>query len=57
MKLRMPQGKFLGAVQVGEGGQIVMPKEVLEMFHIEQGDSLIVLADKNQGIVIRKKPL
>lgn len=57
MKMKMPKDKFLGVVEVGDNGQIVMPKEVLEMFHIEQGDSLIVLADKNQGVVIRKKLL
>lgn len=57
MKLKMPKDKFLGAVQVGDNGQIVMPKEVREMFRIAPGDSLMVLADKNQGIVIRKKLL
>ena len=57
MKLKMPKDKFFGAVQVGDQGQFVIPKEVMEMFHIEPGDSLMVLADKNQGVVIRKKLL
>ena len=55
MKLNMPRGKYLGAVQVGEEGQIVMPKEVLELFELKPGDSVTVLADKKKGIAIRRE--
>ncbi len=46
--------KFVGISRVGEKGQIVIPKDVREMFGIAAGDTLIVLADKNRGIAIVK---
>lgn len=46
--------KTLGIVKVGEKGQIVIPKEIRDMFNIKSGDSLLVLADINQGIAISK---
>ena len=52
MKMKMPQDKFLSTVRVGDKGQIVIPKEVREMFEIEPGDNLLLMADKNQGIAI-----
>ena len=55
MKLTMPPGKYLGAVQVGEGGQIVMPRELLELFALKPGDSMVVLADRKKGIVLRRE--
>ena len=36
----------------GEKGQIVIPKEVREMFNIDPGDMLLLLADKERGIAI-----
>ena len=60
----MPGGKHVlgqsrdrhifGTVKVGEKGQIVIPKGVRELFDIRPGDTLLVLADKKQGIVITK---
>lgn len=47
-----PEGKFIGTVKVGTKGQIVIPKGARELFHIEPGDTLLVLADVNQGIAI-----
>ena len=46
------QDKFMSCVKVGAKGQIVIPKEVREMFGIEPGDNLILLADKDRGIAI-----
>ena len=37
--------KFMAAVKVGPKGQIVIPKEVRDMFAIEPGDSLVILSD------------
>ncbi len=48
-----PEGKFMATVKIGEKGQIVIPKEVREMFGIKAGDSLILMADKGQGIAIQ----
>lgn len=44
--------RFAGTVKVGERGQIVIPKEIREMFGIKAGDSLLVLADSRDGIAI-----
>lgn len=46
--------KYAGIARVGEKGQIVIPKGVRELFDIHPGDTLLVLADKKQGIVITK---
>lgn len=52
MTMKMPTDKFMSSVKVGEKGQIVIPKEVREMFNIEPGDMLLLLADKERGIAI-----
>ena len=45
-----PKGKHLfGTAQVGERGQIVIPKKARDMFGLKQGDTLIVLGDSNPG--------
>lgn len=41
----MNKNKYMGISKVGEKGQIVIPKEVRDIFDIKPGDSLIVLAD------------
>lgn len=46
--------KFMSSVKVGAKGQIVIPKEIRDMFEIEPGDTLLMLADKNKGIAIQK---
>lgn len=47
-----PAGKFLAMVKVGPKGQIVIPLEAREMFGIRPGDSLLLLADLQQGIAL-----
>lgn len=50
-----PKGKYVfGTVKVGEKGQIVIPKEARDVFHIKPGDMLLLLGDENQGIAIVK---
>ena len=34
-------------------GQIVIPKEVRDMFSLNTGDSLLLMADKGQGIALQ----
>lgn len=46
--------KHAGICKVGEKGQIVIPKEIRNMFDIKPGDSVIVLSDKEKGIAILK---
>ena len=50
----MDKNKFVGVCKVGEKGQIVIPKEVRNMFDIKPGDSVIVLCDKEKGIALLK---
>ena len=48
-----PRGKHLfGVVNVGEKGQIVIPKKARDIFHIKPGDRLIVLGDERQGLAL-----
>ena len=55
-----PEGKFLTTVKIGPKGQIVIPKEVRDipkevrdMFSLNTGDSLLLMADKGQGIALQ----
>ena len=50
----MNKDKYVGISKVGEKGQIVIPKEVRDMFNIHPGDSIIVLCDKERGIALAK---
>lgn len=50
----MKKDKYIGISKVGEKGQIVIPKEVRDMFDIKPGDSIIVLSDKKKGIALLK---
>lgn len=60
----MPRGKHVlgqkpgkhvfGTVKVGEKGQIVIPKEARDHFGIKSGDTLLVLGDDRNGLVITR---
>lgn len=47
--------KFMATVKVGPKGQIVIPKEVRDMFGIEPGDSMVILADAKRGIALERQ--
>ncbi len=44
---------FMSAVRIGPKGQIVIPKEARDMFGLEPGDTLVLLADKKKGIALQ----
>lgn len=50
----MDPNKCIGIATVGTKGQIVIPQNVREMFGINPGDTVIVLADKKRGIALMK---
>ena len=53
--MKGPAGKYAWTVTVGTKGQIVIPKEAREIFGIEPGDRLLILADEKQGMAIPPK--
>lgn len=54
MKSKKSNDKFMGSAKVGAKGQVVIPKEVRDMFGIEPGDTLMLLADAEKGIALQK---
>lgn len=46
--------KMMGTAKVGPKGQIVIPKEMRDLFSLECGDSVVLFADKKRGIAINK---
>ena len=52
MPMQFPKGKFISMVKVGEKGQIVIPKGARDLFSIQPGDNLLLLADVEKGIAL-----
>lgn len=51
----LPKGKHIfGTVKVGEKGQIVIPKEARDLFAIHPGDTLLILGDEENGILVTR---
>ena len=47
--------RYACTVTVGAKGQIVIPKEMRDLFDIRPGDKLLLLGDAAQGIAIPPK--
>ncbi len=52
METKLPPNLYMSTVKVGPKGQIVIPKEIRDMFNISPGDNLVIMADKERGIAI-----
>lgn len=50
----MEKDKFIWTTKMTSKGQIVIPKKAREIFHLNEGDSLILFGDKSKGIAIAK---
>lgn len=57
MRKSKKEEKYAWTVKIGEKGQFVIPKEAREIFNINPGDTIIVLADINRGIAIPPKSM
>ena len=49
--------RFIVSVKVGPKGQITIPAEARKMFDIKEGDTLMVMGDKERGIALLKADL
>ena len=51
---KVEKDRFAISVKVGPKGQITIPAEARIMFDIKEGDTIIVLGDKERGIGLVK---
>lgn len=51
--MKQNERHFMASVKIGPKGQIVIPKEAREMFGLESGDMLVLLADAKRGIALQ----
>lgn len=49
--------RVFGTAKVGDRGQIVIPKEARELFHIRPGDTLLILGEENKGLIVSRPEL
>lgn len=52
--MKNEQDKFIWTTKLTSKGQIVLPKQAREVFGFKEGDTLILLGDKQKGIAIAK---
>lgn len=46
--------RVFGTAKVGDRGQIVIPKEARELFHIRPGDTLLILGEEEKGLIVSR---
>ena len=54
---RKNQEGYISMVKLGPKGQIVIPKEVRDMFGVGPGDSLVLMAHPKRGIALQRQNL
>lgn len=52
MKRESSEDRWISTVRLGPKSQIVIPKEVRDIFGLKPGDSLLLLADRERGIAL-----
>ena len=62
--IHLPSGKHVlgmkkarhifGTAKVGDRGQIVIPKDARELYGIHPGDTLLILGDEENGMIVTK---
>ena len=62
--IHLPSGKHVlgmkkarhifGTAKVGDRGQIVSPKDAREFYGIHPGDTLLILGDEENGMIVTK---
>ena len=50
--MEIPQGKYAWMIKIGENGQFVIPKEARDLFDLQPGQTILVLADERRGLAI-----
>ena len=51
---RAPGRQIFGTAKVGERGQIVIPRDARALFGIRPGDTLLILGDEKNGLLVTK---
>lgn len=51
---RIDKDRFIISVKVGPKGQITIPAEARKMFDIKEGETLMVMGDRDRGIALVK---
>ena len=54
---KIDNDRFIVSVKVGPKGQITIPVEARKMFNINEGDTIMVMGDKNRGLALLKADL
>ena len=53
--MKFPKGKHAWMVKIGEKGQFVIPKEAPDLFDLQPGQTILVLANDEKGLAIPPK--
>ena len=48
----LQEDRFIVSVKVGPKGQITIPVEARRMFDIKEGDTLMVMGDRDRGLAL-----
>ena len=54
---KVENNRFIVSVKVGPKGQITIPVEARKMFDINEGDTIMVMGDKERGLALLKADL